>query len=369
MKIRQYLIIFAIVVAVHLVFLLILRGGCKGGSGEKDVNVTENVIEPVPGSVEEPGAEQNEDAVAVDEAPQTEGGYPATDPLAGVVPFSSNYFKQATVPLPQNIQNMSAKCKAGVVVDLDGRRVLWEKDAFTSRPMASVTKIMTALVAVRKMRLSNGVVTPDTMIQVTREASKIGGRQVWLDPRESFSFTELMKCIMVHSANDCAYLLAEFMGNGDVDSFVGDMNKQAKSLGCNGFSFLNPHGLTAADGRENSACPIELAYLASVALNVPEITRWTSVKTEFLRENDEAYKKRNKGQATMLSSSNSVLGRCNGVNGMKTGFTNKSGYCIVITCERNSKRVAVVLMGCADRKERDNLGIALVNWAYSTINQ
>ncbi|MBQ7650673.1 MAG: D-alanyl-D-alanine carboxypeptidase [Victivallales bacterium] len=361
MKIKQYLIIIAIVVAIHLVFLLILRGGCKGHAPEE--NLTENVIEPAPGPVEEPDTPQDKTAPA-----QIAAAQPA-DPLAGVEPYSPQYFSKGLVALPPNIQKLTENCKSGVVVDLDGRRVLWEKDPDTPRQMASVTKIMTALVAIRKMRLSNGQITPDTMIQVTRTASKIGGRQVWLDPREKFSFTEIMKCIMVHSANDCAYLMAEFMGNGDADSFVADMNAQARQLGCRNFTFVNSHGLAADDGRENMGSPIELAYLASVVLGVPEITKWTCVKVEYIRENDEEFKKRNKGLPTMLSSSNSLLGRCNGVNGLKTGFTNNAGFCIVITCERNSRRVAVVIMGSPKAKVRDELGIALVNWAYQTINK
>ena len=367
MKYRQYLVILAIVVAVHLVFLLILRGGCKGGEKstvDNPSNSSENVLEPTPGPVEE-----NVPEVVSEEPAQTVVAGQNSDPLDGVIPFSAQYFSRSPVALPPNIQKLTENCKSGIVVDLDNNRIIWEKDAYTSRPMASVTKIMTALVAVRKMRLSNGIVTPDTKIQVTRTASKIGGRQVWLDPRESFTFTEILKCIMVHSANDCAQLMAEFMGNGDADSFVSEMNMQAKSLGCNNFHFANPHGLTADDGSENSGSPIELAYLASVVLRVPEITKWSNVKVEYIRENDEEFKKRNKGQATMLSSSNSLLGRCNGVNGLKTGFTNKAGFCIVITCERNSRRVAVVLMGSPKAKVRDELGIALVNWAYQAINK
>ena len=361
MKIKQYLIIVAIVVAIHLVFLLVLRGGCKGHDAE--VNNVENVIEPAPGPVEE------QDTPPEEVAPAPVATAQPTDPLAGVEPYSPQYFSRGVVALPPNVQKLTENCKSGVVVDLDNKRILWDKDPYTPRSMASVTKIMTALVAIRKMRLSNGTITPDTMIQVTRTASKIGGRQVWLDPREKFSFTDIMKCIMVHSANDCAYLMAEFMGNGDVDSFVSDMNSQAKSLGCNNFRFYNPHGLAADDGSENLGSPIELAYLASVVLGVPEITKWTGVKVEYIRENDEEFKKRNKGMPTMLSSSNSLLGRCNGVNGMKTGYIKNAGFCIVITCERNSKKVAVVLMGSPSTKARDELGIALINWAYATINK
>ena len=144
------------------------------------------------------------------------------------------------------------------------------------------------------------------------------------------------------------------------------MNEQAKAMGCNSMVFLNTNGLPENKGKEqNLACALELAYLSLHLLNIPEIMKWTGVKKEYLRENDEAFIKRNKGGATMLSSSNTLLGRCPGVNGMKTGYTDKAGYCVVITCERNKRRIGVVILSSPTAKERDALAASLVEWAYT----
>ena len=354
MNIKSLLTGAAVITVIYLlVFFIFIKGCDKKEQVEEEQTTVETPSQP-------------------EEQPQQEAVQPPAaapaDPLYGVEPYSDAFFTYTTKDLPANIQRAmtAANVKAGIAVNLDSREVYWALNPNTAYPMASVTKMMTALVAVRKMLCSNGAITPETPIKVTRAASLIGGRQVWLDPKETFTFDEILKCVLVHSANDCAYLLGEFMGNGDIHSFISDMNKQAQELGCTHFHFINSHGLTDKDNKdENSGSPAELAYLASVLLNIPQIMKWTGVRTEYLRENDEAFKARNKGQATMLSTSNSLLGVVPGVNGMKTGFTNNAGFCIVITCVRNDKHTCVVLMGCKDRKTRDALGTALLNWLYA----
>lgn len=348
-KLAAYIVVFVIIV-VHLVLFIHLYRS----HGNTSVNVNETT-ENNTKSVEDSPLQQPE--IPPD---PTQAALPAH---AELPPYTPNFFTIATAPLTPTLQKLSMNCASGLAADLDTRRVFWAKDPDTPRPMASVTKMMTAYLAVKKMKLSNDKITLDTPIKVTREAAGIGGREVWLDPRETFTFNEILKCVMVHSANDCAYLLAQFMG-GTEQAFVADMNKEAAAMGCTHLHYINSHGLTI-DGKENSGTPAELAYLAMRLLQVPEITKWSSVKLEYLRENDQAFLKRNKGQATMLSNSNSLLGTCQGVNGMKTGFTNKAGFCIVATCNRNNRNAVIVLMGCQNKKDRDKLARTLFDWLYA----
>ncbi len=355
MNIKSLLTGAAVITVIYILVFFVFIKGCDKKDQEQ-LDEEQAAVETAP---------QQEEQQAEAAQPQETA---STDPLYGVEPYSDEFFTYTTKSLPANIQRAitAANVKAGIAVNLDSREVYWALNPKTAYPMASVTKMMTALVAVRKMLCSNGAITLESPIKVTRAASLIGGRQVWLDPKETFTFDEILKCVLVHSANDCAYLLGEFMGNGDINSFILDMNKQAQELGCTHFHFINSHGLTdKANKDENSGSPAELAYLASILLNIPQIMKWTGVRTEYLRENDEAFKARNKGQATMLSTSNSLLGVVPGVNGMKTGFTDNAGFCIVITCVRNDKHTCVVLMGCNNRKSRDALGTALLNWLYA----
>ena len=287
--------------------------------------------------------------------------------LPNIEPYSPSFFRkdlrELTGAAAQTAQAIPAK--AGCVVDLDTRTVLWELNPDEQLSIASVSKMMTAYLAIRRLYESNGAITLETPIRVTRDAARIGGREVWLDPKETFTFEEILKCVLVHSANDAAYLLAEYCGDGSVPTFLADMNDLSKKIGCDKFHFVNSNGLTEKDGTENSASAIQLAYLSEHLIRIPEIMKWTGVKTDHLRENDEAFIKRNKGQPTMLSSSNGLLGTCKGCNGMKTGYTVKSGFCIVATCERSNRHLAVVLLGCKNAKERDKLARALFDWAYA----
>ena len=352
MKFRlTYLILFVIVI-IHIAFFkfFFTIPKPKTDKPEGDKPKTEEQAQPVQPETgpQLPGPQ----------LPPTAGSSPA---MVAIAPFNAGFFRQDFKQLPAELNKMMAAVPACVVVDLDGRRVLFAKDAQTARPIASITKMMTTYLAVKKMRDSNGALTLSTPIKVSSAASQIKERRVWLSPKETFTFDELLKASLVHSANDCAYLLAEFLGGGNEQAFVAEMNKEAASIGCKSLKYYNANGLPTANGKENMGSPIELAYLSLHLMKYPEIMKWTGVKVEYLRENDAAFIKRN-GGATMLTSSNKLLGKCRGVNGMKTGYTNKAGHCIVATCEREGRRIAVVILGAT--KERDRIASNLIEWAY-----
>ena len=371
MKLKPIIIIAAIVVVIHLLlfcFLVLPHQRKPPVAPQNDVTSPQETPSP---TVSQPSSDvpANNGQAPSTPAPssQTRVAVPSEQPVAmpQLPPFSADFFTKDLRPLPQKISS-KVKCTAGCVIDLDTRRVFWELSPSTPYPIASITKMMTAYLAIKTLRESNGAITLQTPIKVSVNASHIGGRRVWLDPKETFTFDELLKCVLVHSANDAAYLLGEFCAGGSAPAFVAMMNEQAKTLGCNSMVFLNTNGLPENGGKDqNKASALELAYLSLHLLNIPEIMKWTGVKKEYLRENDEAFIKRNKGGATMLSSSNTLLGRCPGVNGMKTGYTDKAGYCVVITCERNKRHIGVVILSCSTAKERDALAISLVEWAYT----
>ena len=345
MKNSQLLIILGVVILAHLLFIFAIKPSRKKAPVEQQAVAEEpvvsqpEIVEPVP----------------VPPVPQEEK-------KAGVQKYSSDYFTTSLGQLTPLLNSMAQDCKAGVAVDLSSHTIRWGKNMNVGCNIASITKMMTALLVVENMRASNGAITMETPIKVSDAASKIGGRQVWLSPKETFTLEELFKAMLVHSANDCAYLLAEFSA-GSETAFVERMNKRAAELGCSSFKFINSHGLPDS-GRENVASAVELAYLADVLLEIPEITRWSGVKTSYFRERDEAFIKKN-SSATMLSSSNSLLGTCKGVNGLKTGYTKKAGFSIVVTCEREGRKTAVVLLGFNNAKSRDKMAAALVEWLYT----
>ena len=257
--------------------------------------------------------------------------------------------------------------KSGIVVDLDTRKVLWSKNASKAVPIASMTKLMTILVAYEIVTDPANGYTLQTPVKVSVEAYKIGGSQVYLDPKETFTIEELMKAASIKSANDAAYLLAEFLGDGDVGAFVKKMNDKAAELGMKHTKFRNPHGLPGASTAEdNVSSPEDMVRLAEATLFHPQLMEWTSTwRAGFREPGTKGYIEMQNTNHLLQNGSNP----CQGVDGMKTGYIKRSGFCLTASCKRGGRRVIAVSMGHNTGKERDRFVRALLNWSYTQINK
>ncbi|MDD4180991.1 MAG: D-alanyl-D-alanine carboxypeptidase [Victivallaceae bacterium] len=246
--------------------------------------------------------------------------------------------------------------RAGIVVNIDNHQVLWAKEPREGYPIASMTKMMTLLLASEALE-NKPDLTFDTQVKISLAASKIGGSQVWLDPRETLSLGELMKSVAVKSANDSAYQVAEFINDGDVDGFIGMMNRRARNLLMPNTAFVNPHGLKSKDGRNSISCAEGMARLAEQLLEHPLIMNLCAIqKTGFRDKNARGH--------MILYNTNRLLGKCPGVDGLKTGFIQESGFCITVTCLRGGKRMIAVVMGSPSSARRNALVADLLDWSY-----
>ncbi len=267
-------------------------------------------------------------------------------------------FSRPNLTLSGAVAELAEDCRAGLLVDWSNRRVLWEKDAARAVPIASMAKMMTALRLMEEVdrRADWSLQTP---VRVTRSAAAVGGRQVWLDPRETFTLDELLKIIMIHSANDAAYLIAEFIGEGRVEGFVESMNQRARELGMAQAEFVNPHGLdTRADGPQNRASAYELAWLAARLLEYPRVVHWSSTWTSSIRDDDARFDRFD------LVNTNRLVHSLSGVDGMKTGYTGVAGFCLTATCRRDGRRLIAVVTGSPSADARNRLVEALFEWGY-----
>ena len=258
-----------------------------------------------------------------------------------------------------NIKSISQSkgVKYGILVDMDSGKVLWSKNSKKGVPIASMTKMMTVLLIMDD--IAEGKITPTTQIRVTKKASQVGGSDVWLDPRESFPLNELLKAIVIKSANDAAHLVAENSGGGDISKFIKRMNLKAKKMGLKSAYFANPHGLPIRGGKDNSASCEDLVHVANTLLNYPSIVKLSSTKLAYLP------RKIGKVKKTQLLNTNKLVRKgVIGVDGMKTGYTNNAGSCIAITCKRNNRRLIAVLAGCSSSKLRDSFATKLLDWGY-----
>ena len=268
--------------------------------------------------------------------------------------------KKFTGRLPKGLDII----RSGVVIDMDSHAILWAKDENKPYPMASITKLMTAILLLDRIE-QDPQLTLETTVKVTNEDfKKIKGKGgVYLSANETFTLQEYLKCMLIKSANDCAYVVGRFLGQGDPANFVQAMNRHAAELGLDTLRFLNPHGLPVdrADGKreENQGSALQIAYLAECAMQYPEIMKWAGTPKDCIRET---------GKRFDLHSTNHLLrDRVPGITGLKTGFTNTAGHCIVVTCTRNQRTILVLVMGVqrSDRgKARDKAARDLLEWAF-----
>jgi len=249
--------------------------------------------------------------------------------------FASTISAKHSVPsvrtsIPDRVQTPYV---GAITVDAASGKVLFEDNADSIGYPASVQKIMTLYVILDKV--SQGAVKLDESVPVTVEASKIGGSQVYLDPREHFPVEDLLYALIVHSANDAAVALVSHVA-GNKESFVDLMNKKAEELGMKNTKFHSVHGLPPTDNQEPDVTTArDLAILGrALVLKHPEALKYTSTKVREFRD----------GKFIMRNHDH-LLATFTGCDGLKTGYFKQAGYSIVATAMRNNMRVVTVILG------------------------
>jgi len=225
--------------------------------------------------------------------------------------------------------------------------VLLEKDADTGRPMASVTKIMTALLVMEE--IARGNLSLDEKLYASANACGMGGSQVFLKENEEMDVHTLLKTVFVASANDSCVVLAERVG-GSIEGFVNMMNKRAEELGLKNTHFDNPHGL---DSETHYSSARDLAII-SRELMKHDIKEYTTIWQDTIRDG-----------AFTLSNTNKLIRFYPDATGLKTGSTGKAGFCMSATAERNGLGLIAVTLGASTSKERFNDAKALLEYGFS----
>ncbi len=228
--------------------------------------------------------------------------------------------------------------KGAIVMDAATGNILFENNPDVITPPASMTKLMTF--AVLHDKLADKSLSLSTVVTADGSDAGIGGTQVFLKEKEQFTVEEMLYAMMIQSANDCAHALARHAA-GSTSAFVELMNAKARSLGMTHTTFRSPHGLPPtnrkiADG--DLTTPRDFALLCRYLLQKTDVLTYTSVqKRDFGSERP--------GGAQHMENHNKLLGKVDGVDGLKTGYTNGAGYCLSATAQRNGRRLIVVIMG------------------------
>lgn len=237
---------------------------------------------------------------------------------------------------------------SALVVEADSGKVLFSDNPEATVYPASVVKLMDLLIILE--RIAQGQTRLDEMVQITPEAAKIGGSQVYLDPKEQFTIEELLYALVVQSANDAAVALAIHI-SGSKEGFVALMNQKAAELGMTKTQFFSVHGLPPSMGQQiDRSTAGDLALLCRALVARPEALQYTGTKERGFRNN-----------SFMMRNHNHLLGQVVGCDGLKTGFFEAAGFSIAATVQRNGNRVIAVVMGSKGRKVRDAKAAELLN--------
>ena len=247
------------------------------------------------------------------------------------------------------LPDFDVPCRAAVLIDLSSGTVLYEKEPDAPMPIASITKVMTLLLAFEA--IDAGKVSLQDTVPVSDHAYNMGGSQIWLEPGESFTLDEMIKAICVSSANDAAVAVAEFIG-GSEPAFAEMMNQKAAELGMANTTFKNACGLDE-EGHFSTARDVAIMS-REILLNHPQITDYTTSWMDTLR-----------GGQTQLLNTNKLLKRYQGVTGLKTGTTSGAGVCISVSASRDSLDLLAVVLGAASSAERFDAATALLDYGFA----
>lgn len=243
---------------------------------------------------------------------------------------------------------------SALVMDADTGKVLFSDHPDTMVYPASVLKMMNLLVILDL--IDQGKVKLDDMVQVTAEASKTGGSQVYLDPKEQFSVEDLVYALAVQSANDAAVALATHVA-GSKEGFVAMMNDKAAALGMKNTKFYSVHGLPPAEGQKvDYTTASDLALLCRALIARPNALKYTGTKERPFREGK-----------FIMRNHNHLLGAVDGCDGFKTGYFEAAGFSIATTAKRGGVRIIAIVMGSKDRKIRDAKARELLSVGFAAL--
>lgn len=242
-----------------------------------------------------------------------------------------------------NTEEIEINSRIALIYDRASGRAIYSKNGDKETPMASTTKIMTAIVVLENANLKD-------VVTINSKAAGIGGSRLGLKKNDKITVNDLLYGLLLRSGNDAAVALAIHVG-GSIEGFADMMNKKAQEMGLKNSHFIVPHGLDN-DGHYTTA--YELAKMADYALKIDKFKEIVSTRIATIYIN---------GYARKINNTNQLLGSINGVYGVKTGFTNGAGRCLVSACKRGELDIITVIIGANTTKIRTADTIKLIEYA------
>ena len=257
---------------------------------------------------------------------------------------------EAAKPVSGSAPDLSPDCKSAVLMEASTGKVLYEQNPAEAMPPASVTKIMTLLLVMECM--DAGTLKWEDTVTASAHAASMGGSQIFLKEGEQMTARDMIKSVVIASANDAAVALAEHT-YGSEEAFVQRMNERAKELGMTSTHFENTNGLDdTAQNHVTSAG--DIAIMSRELIKHKEILEYSSTWMDTIRNG-----------AFGLTNTNRLVRFYRGCNGLKTGSTAKAGFCISVTAEREGMTLICVIMGAESRDIRNAAAQKLLDWGFA----
>ena len=248
--------------------------------------------------------------------------------------------------------NLIPNSQTGILIEKETGKILFDKDMNHRLAPASMTKIMTLLLVYEA--LENNTLTKDKVLTVDEYSASIGGSQVYLKVGEEITVDEALKCVCIASANDCATLLGINIA-GTNEEFVNKMNEKALKLGLKNTHFSDSTGLS---DKNHYSSAYDMSIIArELVINYPDIFTYTSLKEDYIRKNTDS--------PFWLVNTNKLVGRVDGIDGLKTGYCSFSGYNITLHMTQNGMSLISVVFGYKDSKTRNSESLDLLRYGFS----
>jgi D-alanyl-D-alanine carboxypeptidase (penicillin-binding protein 5/6) len=252
-------------------------------------------------------------------------------------------------PVAMAENDLKLDCEGAILIEAQTGKVLYESNPHKKWYPASMTKIMTLILALEAVQ--EGKVSLEDQVTASEYACSFGGTQVWLEPGEKFSLKEMLIAIAVGSANDCSVAVAEHIA-GSETAFAKMMTERAKELGAQNTNFVNSHGL---HDDNHYTTPYDLAQMARHAVTLPQLLEMTSMKEYLFREEPEL----------LLYNTNKLLWWFEGTKGLKTGTTDAAKRNLTAAVERDGLMLISVVMGAEGNRGHFTQSMSLQQYGFA----
>ena len=258
------------------------------------------------------------------------------------------------MPLSVFAKDLIPNAKSGILIEANSGKIIYEKNIDERLSVASMTKMVAQIIILEE--IEKGKIKWDDVVTISKNASDMGGSQIYLENGEKMSVEDLMKGISVASGNDATVAMAEYI-SGTEEKFVERMNKKVKELGLKNTHFKNSTGL---DEKDHYSSAYDMAMIAKELVNNhKEILKYSSIYEDYLRKDTD--------NSFWLVNTNKLISQYDGTDGLKTGHTDDAGYCLAATVKRNDLRLIGIVLGENDSKVRNSETIELLDYGFNSV--